>query len=557
MFCGPSKSTMSSTPNRAPRAVDPPHSPGTSGSIALETWRPLHIPVFRALLAASLVSDVGTFMQSVGAAWLMVSISGKPMFVALVQTVSTLPFFLIAIVAGSLGDVVDRRKLILAAELWMFTFSVALALLTIAGLMSPWLLLGFILMVSIGAAFEAPAWQAIFPEMVPKEDLPSAFALNGIEFNLSRAIGPGLAGAVVALAGAGVTFVLNAASFLGVITVILRWKRPVRRRMAPIETMSESIAAGFRYFRYAPILRGVVLRAGVAMFFASSLWALLPILARDLGAGSIGYGILLTCFGAGAIAGALLLPHVRSLTSTEGVLSVGMGVVAFVIGAVGMLPSRPLLYGALLLGGAAWTPFMSVLNTAVQSLAPEWARARVLAFYLLVFEGSIAAGSAVWGAVTDRFGIRTAFLAAGMGLAISILLKILYAMPKDAIDLSVWNHWPLPLSTAGPALDEGPVLVTVEYVVHPEKADEFKKAMHHYQRVRRRDGAVRWALYYDAKDRTRYLETFIVHSWAEHLRQHARFTMEDRKIEEHVHSFVEQPPKVSHFIYAAEHGRRG
>jgi len=233
----------------------------------------------------------------------MVSLSGKPTLVALIQTVSTLPFFLIAIIAGSLGDVVDRRKLILAAEFWMFGFSVALAVLTIAGVMSPWLLLGLILMVSIGAAFEAPTWQAIFPEMVPKGDLTSAFALNGIEFNLSRAVGPGLAGVIVAVADAGTTFVFNAASFLGVITVILRWKRPLRRRMAPVETLSESIAAGFRYFPYAPVLRGVVVRAGVAMFFASSLWALLPILAHNLGAGSIGYGILLTCFGAGAIGG--------------------------------------------------------------------------------------------------------------------------------------------------------------------------------------------------------------------------------------------------------------
>ena len=496
-------------------------------------------------------------MQSVGAAWLMVSLSGKPTFVALVQTVSTLPFFLIAIIAGSLGDVVDRRKLILAAELWMFAFSVALAVLTIAGVMSPWLLLGLILMVSIGSAFEAPAWQAIFPEMVPKGDLISAFALNGIEFNLSRAVGPGLAGVIVAAAGAGVTFVLNAASFLGVIAVVFRWKRPVRRRMAPVETISESIAAGFRYFRYAPILRGVVVRAGVAMFFASSLWALLPILAHNLGAGSIGYGILLTCFGVGAICGALLLPYVRSTTSREGVLSTGMCMVALVIGIAGLLRFRILLYGVMLLGGAAWTPFMSVLNTTVQSLAPEWVRARVLAFYLLVFEGSIAVGSAVWGAVTDRFGIRTAFLAAAIGLASSIVLKVRYTIPKDSIDLSVWNHWPLPISVAGPALDEGPVLVAVEYVVHPGKADDFRSAMHHYQGVRRRDGAIRWALYYDAQDRTRYLETFIVHSWAEHLRQHVRFTVEDRKIEEHVHSFVQQSPKVSHFIYAGEQGRRG
>jgi MFS family permease len=493
------------------------------------------------------------FMQSVGAAWLMLSLTPNPTMVALVQTFSTLPFFLIAIPAGALADVVDRRKLILFTELWMFAWSVVLAVLTIAGVMSPWLLLLLILLFSMGAALEGPGWQAIFPELVPKQELTSALALNGIEFNLARAVGPGLAGVIVAIAGAATAFVINAFSFLGVIAVIFRWKRPVRKRLTPVETIGESISAGFRYFRYAPRLRGVVLRAGVAMLFVSAFWALLPIVARNLGKGAVGYGLLLSSFGAGAIAGALLLPSLRSRMSREDILSAGIAVVALVVAALGYLHTLVFLCPILFVGGVAWTLFLSVLNTVVQNLAPEWVRARVLAFYLLVFQGGIAAGSVIWGAMAGRYGLRITLSAAAIGLAASLVLRVHYSIPTEIDDLSPWSHWPSHTVFAQLPPDEGPVLVTFEYRVAPEKADDFRKAMYHYQNVRRRDGAIRWGLYYDATTPGQYIETFVVRSWAEHLRQQDRFTVADQKVEDHVLSLVQQPPKVSHFIHASEH----
>jgi MFS family permease len=393
------------------------HQHRPAPSIPTDPWRPLRFPVFRSLLTADLVSDVGAFMQSVGAAWLMVSLSHAPIMVALVQTVSTLPFFLLAIPAGSLADIVDRRKLILGTELWMLTWSVALAGLTIAGWMSPWLLLFLVLMVSMGNAVEAPAWQATLPELVPKVELNSALALNGIEFNIARAVGPGLAGLIVAVAGAGTAFIINSLSFLGVIAVIFRWKRPARKRLLPLETIGESVSAGFRYLRHAPALRGVLVRSGSAIFFASAFWALLPALAHDLGAGSIGYGLLLGCFGLGAVLGALLLSRLRVLASTEVLVSGAIVTVALVIAAVGSLHGLVSLGLVLIVGGVVWTPLMSVLNTSVQSLAPEWVRARILAFYLLVFQGSIAAGSALWGVIAGRTSPRVALLVAGAGLA--------------------------------------------------------------------------------------------------------------------------------------------
>jgi MFS family permease len=244
-------------------------------------WRPLRTPVFRNLLLADVVSDIGSFMQSVGAAWLMVSLGAGPMYVALTQTASSLPFFLLALPAGSAGDIVDRRKLVLYTETWMAAVAIALAVLTIAGLMSPWLLLALTFALSAGDAVETPTWRAVLPELVPKDDLVAASALNGIEFNLARAVGPALAGLLIATAGIGAAFVVNAVSFVGVIFVVARWKRPIRRRTAPPETLSGATVAAIRYIRNSPPIRAVMVRTGAAMFFTSALFALLPMLAAS------------------------------------------------------------------------------------------------------------------------------------------------------------------------------------------------------------------------------------------------------------------------------------
>jgi MFS family permease len=269
-------------------------------------WRPLRITVFRNLLIADVISDAGAFMQNVGAAWLMVSLGAGPIYVALTQTAASLPYFLLALPAGSAGDIVDRRKLILFTESWMMGVALILAILTIAGLMSPWILLVLTFALSAGDAFETPAWRAILPELVPKEDLAAASALNGIEFNLARAVGPALAGAIISVAGVATAFVANFVSFFGVILVVARWERPVRRRIAPPESFSGATVAAIRYVRHSPAILTVLLRTGVAMFFSSSLFALLPTVSRSVNQHATGYGLLLGCFGGGAIIGALI-----------------------------------------------------------------------------------------------------------------------------------------------------------------------------------------------------------------------------------------------------------
>src|SRR6266849_3176336 len=287
-------------------------------------WRPLRSSTFRNLLLADVVSDVGTFMQSVGAAWLMVSLNAGPMYVALMQTASALPFFILALPAGAIGDIVDRRRVILFTEIWMVAVAVVLAVMTIAGKMSPALLLILTFALSAGDAFETPTWRAILPELVQKEDLPAASALNGIEFNFARAVGPALAGFVISVAGIGTAFLLNTVSFIGVILVVARWKRPAVQRATPPETVTGATIAAIRYVRFSPTIRAVMLRAGTAMFFASGLLALLPSVAQRLNGSPVGYGVLLGCFGFGAVLGALVMQRARSRWSADVVVSAGI-----------------------------------------------------------------------------------------------------------------------------------------------------------------------------------------------------------------------------------------
>ncbi len=529
---------------------------GAAAAGAASPWRPLRLPLFRSLLIASLVADIGIVMQSVAAAWLMVLLGATPILVALVQTAGSLPSFLLVIPAGALADIVDRRKLILAAELWILAASAALTVLAATGRASPPVLLGLLALAAMGAALEGPAWQAIQPELVTRKDLSSALALNGIEFNIARAVAPALAGGLLALAGASTVFAISAASGVGVIAVMVGWRRAPAPRGVPLERLTESLMAGFRYVDHSPALRGVLVRTGTTMFCASAVVALLPSLAHEIGAGALGYGVLLAAFGVGAIFGVLLLPWLRSRASTDALFSAGIATVAVTIAGVASLRPLWLLCLVLVVTGTAWTPVLAVLNTAAQNLAPGWVRGRVMAFYLLVFEAGISAGSVVWGTVADRSSVRTALLAAAASLVACVALRFRYRIPEHAGDLSPWGGWPTPRLAVQPGLHDGPVLVTLEYFVTPGQTREFKAAMRGLEEIRRRDGALRWDLFSDAQIPGRYLETFLVGSWAEHLRQHDRFTVADRAVEDRVDTLVQQTPREQHFLHVrADRGR--
>jgi MFS family permease len=385
---------------------------------------------------------------------------------------------------------------------------------------------------------------------VSKEDLPAALALNGIEFNLARALGPGLGGFVVAAVGVGVAFSVNAVSFLGVIAVIARWKRPARKSTLPLETFRGATSAALRYVRYSPGIRTLLLRSAVLIFFTSSFWALLPTASKDISKNPITYGFLLGFFGLGAVLGAIVLQRTRSRVSSETLLSAATATFAGVILSMALLRSPFILCFMMLLGGASWTSVMSLFNIMVQELAPDWVLARVLAVYLFVFQGSVALGSTLWGLAALHRGVHETLVFAAIGTGACLSLQFLFRLPTIPADLSTWNHWAKPATFEEPDPDHGPVLVTVRYVIDPSKTSEFLHQIHKYQRVRRRDGATSWGVFVDTEAPDTYLECFKVDSWAEHERQHDRFTVADREIENQVLGYAIQPVKIKHFIYA-------
>jgi MFS family permease len=493
-------------------------------------------------------------MQSVGAAWLMTSLSKSAVMVALVQAASMLPMFILSLPAGALADLVDRRRLLLVTQTWMLAAAAILWALTSLGATTPWVLLGLTFLLGLGAAFNGPAWQAIVPEMVPRGQLLKAISLNSAGFNLSRAVGPAVAGLIVAAAGAGMTFLLNAVSFLGVIIVLYRWRRPPVVSALPAERMLAAMRTGLRYIRHVPVLRAVFLRLGIFMFCSSSLWALLPLISRyELGGGPTAYGILLGCLGVGAVAGAAILPLLGRRLSGEWLVRGATLVFAAVLLTLALVPVMAVVAAALVVGGIAWLVLVSSFNATVQTAVPSWVRARAMAVYMLVFAGSLSAGSALWGAVATHRGILATLIYSTLALMLGLLVMLASRVRiSEDLDLTPSLHWGEPAVVIEPHPEQGPILVTIGYHIDPQEAEAFCQAMWAMRAIRRRDGAIRWGLFQDLAAPGRFIESFIVETWVEHLRQHERMTMADGSVEERVRAFHigENPPTVSHFIYA-------
>jgi MFS family permease len=516
------------------------------------SWAPLARPVFRALWLAAAGSYLGTWIQDVGAAWLMTSLSPSPFMVALVQSATTLPIFFLALPAGALADVLDRRRLLLFTQAWMILAAAGLGVLALMDRAGPGTLLALTFFMGIGTALNAPAWQAIIPELVPVRELAPALALNSIGINAARTVGPAIGGVVVAAAGPGAAFLLNAASFAGVVVVLYRWRREAERTALPAERLLGAMRAGLRYVRHAPELQAVLLRSLVFILFGSALWALLPSVARfELGLGASGYGALLGCIGVGAVAGAAVLPRLRrslSLNALVAWATVAFAAGLFLVAAAG----RPWIAAlALAIVGGAWLTLLTSFHASAQSLMPSWVRGRAISVYLLVFFGGMAAGSAVWGAVAVRAGTRPALAASAAGMLAGLAVTAGRRLASgEAMNLAPSRHWPAPMVPVETRGDRGPVLVTVEYRVDPARAAEFARAMRDIRRIRMRDGAFRWDLFNDAADPARFLESFFVESWVEHLRQHERLTVADREREGRARAFHTggAPPVVTHFI---------
>ncbi len=508
-----------------------------------------YFPIFRALWIAQFASNVGTWMQTVGAQWLLVDRS--PLLVSLVQTAASLPIVILALPAGAWADMFDRRRLLLGAQFAMFVAAAALAASTLLGVASPPVILTLTFLLGCGNAVAGPAWQAIQPALVDRALLPQAAALNGVNMNLARAIGPAIGGVIVATAGAGWVFVLNALSFVGIAAVVARWRAPERVNAGSREQLFEAVRAGGRYVRHALIVRRLLYRAVLFIPAASAVWALLPVVAaRNLGLGSAGYGLLLGMVGIGAVAGAAAIPRLRARVGSARLVTGAMSVTAVAICVIATVGNAVLVGIALLPVGGAWIAVMSSLNAGLQLALPNWVRARGLAYYLLVFQGAQASGAAIWGVVADRTTVTMALLIAAAVLVLGAVVGLRSPMPDTSnLDRSPSTHWPVPQLTFTPSAQDGPVLVTVTYQVPEHNAVAFADAMGDVGRSRRRTGALRWELFRDGSDPTKFVESYLVGTWAEHLRQlEQRLTGADRRFEEHARRYAVGTPEVAHLF---------
>jgi MFS family permease len=492
-------------------------------------------------------------MQNVGGVWLMTSLSHSPLMVALMQTATSLPVFLVVLPAAALADIVDRRRMLIVTQAWMTAAAAGLSLMTLIGQTTPWVLLTFTFALGLGSAVNMPVWQTVVPRLVPRDELPYAVALNSVAYNIARVIGPALGGAVVAIAGPGPVFLINAASFVGVMVVVYRWDRSPEENPFPAEHVMGAIRAGTRYTLHAPPLRSALIRCCLFIACSSALWALMPQVARhELNMNATGYGYLLGCFGTGALLGAAILPKLRQKASINTLVMAGTVVFAITTLALAYMRVLVLLYGAMVAGGVAWMATMSSLNVAAQTSAPSWVQSRALGFYTLALQGGMAVASVIWGAIAEQDGNSVALLCASLGLLVGLFGGFLWPLESDQnVDLRPSLHRHEHRLTIVPGPEAGPVMVRVEYRIDEEKSAEFVRAMHELGRVRRRNGARQWGLYHDLAQAGRYTEIFTVESWAEHLRQHARFTMTDREVLERVRSFQleNEPPVASHSIH--------
>lgn len=377
-------------------------------------WAPMHEPLFRSLWIAAVISYTGTWMQNVGAGWLMTQLTMSPLMVSLVTAATTLPVFLVMLPAGALADLVDRRRFLLITQSWMVAAAGILGFLTLLHVVTPWTLLAFTFLLGLGAVTNDPAWQAITPEIVCAENHAPAVALNSVGFNVARAVGPALGGIVISVAGSGWAFLLNAASFFGVIFFLYRWKRPHYEHVER-SRVSDALLAGLRYVQGTAAVRSVLIRTAAFSLAASSLPALLPIIARPHGA--IGYGLLLGSFGLGALAGAAILPRLRSRLSVDGVVVFAILLFATMTFAAGHILSFDGLVFILFASGTAWIAILASLNVAAQTMSPSFLRARALSIYLLVLQGGMALGATAWGALATRFGVPQALLFSSLALA--------------------------------------------------------------------------------------------------------------------------------------------
>lgn len=518
---------------------------------------PLRHAEFRLLWVANLVSNIGLFVQSTAAGWMMTGLDPSPMMVSLVQASAMLPVFLLALPAGALADIVDRRLFLIAAQLWMTFASLLLCVLSWGGWLGPWGLVALTFALGAGLAMSFPGWAATMPDLVPREDLVGAIALNGIGFNITRAIGPAIGGLVIAWAGVGAAFLLNAFCVLVLVGALWRWQGPGPAGRGPPEHFAAAVRAGARYVAAAPAMQAAILRASVFFLFSAAVWGLLPLLVREtLGLGPEAFGLLLGCMGIGAVAAGFLLPMARARLDRSGMVLASSLLGALAMAIMALLHHWALAALGMLLYGVAWIAAASTLQAAAQLAAPAWVRARAIGIYQMCFFGALAGGAALAGWLAGVLGVPLALLLFALGGAAGALL-----VRGASIDDPPVRAAPPAVPLARPApeaeelrglLAEGEhrVLEVVRYQVPPERRAAFLAAMAETRRVRLRSGATVWRLYEDVAHPMRWVELWVVESWAEHLREQGRLTEGDRALLAAAASLHagEAPPEAARYV---------
>jgi len=513
---------------------------------------PLRHASFRLFYFGSIGVALGYTMQATIAAWLMATLTPSALMVALVQTASMAPTLLFGLLAGALADIADRRKIILITEIVLFAAAVILGAATVAGITGPAALLALTFLIGTGFTFYLPAQQASVNELVSRAELPRAVALSAVAFNVARAIGPALAGAIAAWSGSGTAFLAGALFFLVMIVALRRWKSRERALPGVPERLLSGVQSGLRYARHSAAMRSLLIRNLNFSVCASAFWALLPVIARDqLALGAGGFGLLSAGFGTGAIMGALSMP--RQLQSRPLNKVVTSGVLLWTVAILLVAVSHITVIGIVgaCCAGVAWVTVFASLSTGTQSTAPAWVRARAVAMNLVAVQASLAIGSALWGALASTFGTSIALVASAILMVVLHLLnrRVRVTMGTEA-DVALGVQLPDMAIAVEPLPDDGPVLIQIEYRVDPENRNPFLRAIHAVEKIRRRNGATSWRVFRDLAEDGRFVERYIIASWAEYIRLRSRMTMRDRKVQEHVEQFQQSdvPIRISRLI---------
>jgi len=518
-------------------------------------WAPLRLPVFRMLWAVWVTANICMWMNDVAAAWMMTTLAASPVMVALVQSASTLPVFLLGLPSGALADIVDRRRYFMFTQVWVASVALIMCAAILLDAMSPPLLLVLTFANGIGLAMRWPVFAAVVPELVPRPQLPLALALNGVAMNASRIIGPILAGAIIAAAGSHYVFVLTALLSLVAAEAIRRWQHEPRVSALPGERFLGAIRVGVQHVRQSRRMHVIVLRTAVFFLQSMALLALLPLVAKGLhGRGAASFTLLMAGMGSGAILTVLALPRLRRWFDRDGLVRHGTWLQALAMAAVGFAPNIWVAAPAMVLAGAAWIAVANSLTVSAQLALPDWVRARGMSIYQMSMMGSSAIGAAVWGQVATWTSVRTSLICAALGalICMAALWRVTVGGADDE-DLSPADAARRPSIEPPDDLRGGPLLVTVEYRIDPDRAAEFREVMQVSRRNRLSQGVLSWGLFRHTSEPGVYIEHFIDESWAEHLRHFERLTAFDLALRERRLAFHigDAPPLVSRFMAEA------